>query len=120
MGSIRGAICAKNTVEDIAQKSVLLVKTIIEQNELSLDKIEAVIFSVTDDLNACYPAKSVREELNLNQAAFMCFREMSVPNTLSNCIRVCVLVEGLAQNRCKHCYLGEAAALRTDLQNKSE
>ena len=115
MGAIRGAICAKNTVEDIGQKSVRVVKAIIEQNSLSLDTIEAVIFSVTDDLNACYPAKSVREQLQLNHAAFMCFKEMSVPNSLSNCIRVCVLVSGLEQKQCKHCYIGETAVLRPDL-----
>ena len=115
MGAIRGAICAQNTVEDISQKSTQLVRTIIEQNHLSQDMIEAVIFSVTDDLNACYPAKSVREQLQLNHAAFMCLKEMSVPNSLSNCIRVCVLVTGLEQKACKHCYLGETAVLRPDL-----
>ena len=116
MGAIRGAICAKNTVDDIGQKSVELVRAIIDANKISPDKIEAVIFSVTDDLNACYPAKSVREQLNLNQTAFMCLKEMSVPASLPNCIRVCVLVAGLAQKKCKHCYLGEAAALRPDLK----
>ncbi|MCH5160150.1 MAG: chorismate mutase [Clostridiales bacterium] len=115
MGAIRGAICALNTVEDIEQKSLQLVKTIIEENNLSIEKIEAVFFSVTDDLNACYPAKSVREQLQLYNAAFMCFKEMSVPNSLPNCIRVCVLADGIEQKRCKHCYLGEAAMLRPDL-----
>ena len=116
MGAIRGAICAKNTIEDIGQKSVELVKAIIELNGLSLDKIEAIIFSVTDDLNACYPAKSVREELKLDQAAFMCVKEMNVPDSLKSCIRVCVFVENLAQKHCKHCYLGDAAVLRPDLK----
>ena len=117
MGAIRGAICAKNTVSDIGEKSVQLLKAIMQQNDVLPSSIQAVIFSVTDDLNACYPAKQVREELQLNNVAFMCLKEMSVPNSLPNCIRVCVLVEGLAQQQCKHCYLGEAAALRPDLQN---
>ena len=116
MGAIRGAICARNTVEDIGQKSVELIRAIIDDNGISSDKIEAVIFSVTDDLNACYPAKSVRERLGLNQVAFMCLKEMSVPDSLPNCIRVCVLVKGLAQKKCHHCYLGEAAVLRPDLK----
>ena len=116
MGAIRGAICAKNTVEDIGQKSLELVSAIINDNGLSLNKIEAIIFSVTDDLDACYPAKSVREQLKLDNVAFMCLQEMKVPNSLPHCIRVCVLVEGLAQNKCIHCYLGEAAVLRPDLK----
>ena len=118
MGAIRGAICAKNTVEDIGQKSVQLVRTIIEQNKLATCQIEAVIFSVTDDLNACYPAKSVREQLRLDNAAFMCLKEMSVPNSLPYCIRVCVFAAEIEQKQCKHCYLGEAAALRPDLSHK--
>ena len=118
MGAIRGAICAKNTVTDIGEKSVELVQAIIERNALSPEQIQAVIFSVTDDLNACYPAKSVRETLHLDCAAFMCLKEMSVPNSLQNCIRVCVIVENLLQKQVEHCYLGAAAVLRPDLSNK--
>ena len=115
MGAIRGAICAQNTIEDIGQKSVDLVSAIVNANGISLECIEAVIFSVTQDLNACYPAKSVREQLHLDDVAFMCLQEMAVPNSLPKCIRVCVFVNGLAQKECVHCYLGETAVLRPDL-----
>ena len=115
MGAIRGAICANNTVEDIGQKSVRLIQKIMEQNKLSPCQIEAIIFSVTDDLNTCYPAKSVREKFQLDNVAFMCLQEMRVPNSLPNCIRVCVFVTELDQKQCKHCYLDEAATLRPDL-----
>ena len=118
MGAIRGAICAENTVEDISAKSLQLVREIVASNGVNLDDIEAIIFSVTEDLNACYPAKSVREGLNLPNVAFMCFAEMKVPNSLAHCIRVCVLVNGLSQNACRHCYIGEAAILRRDLEAK--
>ena len=118
MGAIRGAICAENTVEDISAKSLTLVNEIIARNNLCLADIEAIIFSATDDLNACYPAKSVREQLNLPNVAFMCFAEMKVTGSLAHCMRVCVLVSGLPQSECKHCYLGEAAALRRDLEAK--
>ena len=116
MGAIRGAICAENTIEDISQKSVDLIGTIINQNSISPDRIEAIIFSVTDDLNACYPAKSVREQFHLDNVAFICVQEMRVPGSLPNCIRACVLVNGLAQNKCFHCYLGQAQVLRPDLK----
>lgn len=119
MGAIRGAICAENTVADIGAKSVELVEAIIEQNAISSEQIQAVIFSVTDDLNACYPAKSVREQLRLGNVAFMCLKEMSVPNALKNCIRVCVLVEDLPQKQVKHCYIGDTGLLRPDLSCKS-
>ena len=116
MGAIRGAICAKNTVEDISDKSLRLVREIVARNGINTEDIEAIFFSATKDLDACYPAKSVREQLQLNNVAFMCFSEMNVANSLSHCIRVCVFVKDLVQSDCKHCYLGEAANLRADLK----
>lgn len=115
MGAIRGAICAENSIEDISSKSLLLIKKIMEANSLIPEDISAVIFSCTRDLNACYPAKSVRENLNLPNVAFMCLTEMDVVNSLSNCIRVCVIVDNILQKDCKHCYIDKAAILRQDL-----
>lgn len=116
MGAIRGAICANNTQEDISAKSVELVTEIFKANSIDGSDVQAIFFSATADLNACYPAKAVREQLNLDKAAFMCFTEMAVENSLAKCIRVCVFVDKLSQNDCKHCYLGEAKALRQDLK----
>lgn len=115
MGAIRGAICAKNTKEDISARSVELMEAIFSENSLSPDDVTAVFFSVTKDLDACYPAKAVREHFAMKDTAFMCFAEMSVVDALAHCIRVCVLVDGMAQSRCKHCYIGEASALRPDI-----
>ena len=115
MGAIRGAICAENTVEDISAKSLQLVNEIILRNNLDTNDISAIIFTVTDDLNACYPATSVRQSLHLTNVAFMCCAEMKVVNSLAHCIRVCVMVEGITQQQCKHCYLGTASVLRPEL-----
>ena len=116
MGAIRGAICAENTIEDISAKSLELVKMILARNSVNTSDIQAILFSATADLNACYPAKSVREQLNIPNVAFMCFAEMNVANSMSHCIRVCILVDGLPQKACKHCYLGDAALLRADIK----
>ena len=116
MGAIRGAICADNTVEDISTKSLQLVREIFSRNKIEKNHVTAIFFSVTNDLNACYPAKSVREQLGLANVAFMCFAEMNVPSSLMHCIRVCVFVDDLPQEQCKHCYLGEAQVLRADLK----
>ena len=116
MGAIRGAICAENTIEDISCKSLQLVNEIITRNKIEKKRITAIFFSCTEDLDVCYPAKSVREQLDLSNVAFMCFGEMKVTGSLSHCIRVCVFVDGLAQEQCKHCYLGQAAVLRADLE----
>ncbi len=115
MGAIRGAVCVTNNVKDIEEKSVELIESIIKANGISAKDIDAVFFSATEDLDACYPAKSVREKLSLTNVAFMCFSEMYVAGSMRGCIRVCVFVPGLSQTNCKHCYLGKAKDLRKDL-----
>ena len=116
MGAIRGAICADNTIEDISAKSCDLVREILSRNNVQKDDIQAIIFSATQDLDACYPAKRVREQLDLPNVAFMCVAEMNVQGALDHCLRVCVLVDGMPQRSCKHCYIGKAAVLRADLK----
>lgn len=115
MGAIRGAICAENTKQDISAKAIELVAAILERNNLLSDEIEAIFFSATGDLNACYPAKAVREHFAMSNVAFMCLAEMTVSNSLDHCLRVCVFTPVRSQSDCKHCYLGRASVLRTDL-----
>ena len=115
MGAIRGAICCENTCASIGEKAVELVGEILKVNKISASDVDAVFFTSTSDLNACYPAKAVREQLNMSNVAFMCAQEMDIAVSLEHCIRVCVFVPKLSQKRCKHCYLGEAKSLRIDL-----
>lgn len=120
MGAIRGAVCAENTDVDISNKAVELIREIFIRNDLCPQDIEAVIFSVTEDLDACYPAKAVREVFSMGDAAFMCLSEMSVCGSIDHCIRVCVFVRQeirKKQSQYVHCYLGKAKALREDLSN---
>lgn len=116
MGAIRGAICADNTIQDVEEKSVRLVTQILTANNIAVDDVEAVFFSVTADIDVCYPAKSVRERLSMSNVAFMCLAEMRVQESIGNCIRVCVFAPGLAQKECVHCYVGQAKVLRPDLE----
>lgn len=117
MGVIRGAICAENSQNDIFDKATELVQKICEQNNLSPSDVDAVIFSATDDLDACYPAKAVRERLAMPNAAFMCLAEMKVKGSLDHCLRVSVFTPKILQSDCKHCYIGRASCLRNDLSS---
>ena len=116
MAVIRGAICANNTIEDISSKSVELVNSIIQENNVDLQHVSAIIFSATKDLDACYPAKAVREQLCLSNVAFMCFHEMDVAGSLDHCIRVGIFVDDFSQSNVKHVYIGRAQQLRKDLK----
>ncbi|MBQ7914206.1 MAG: chorismate mutase [Clostridia bacterium] len=116
MAVIRGAICANNTIEDISSKSLELVNSIIQENNVDLQHVSAIIFSATKDLDACYPAKAVREQLCLSNVAFMCFHEMDVAGSLDHCIRVGIFVDDFSQSNVKHVYIGRAQQLRKDLK----
>lgn len=115
MGAIRGAICAENTESGISGSAVELIEQILLRNNLRSDEVDAIIFSATSDLDACYPAKAVRERFSMSNVAFMCLSEMSVRGSLERCLRACVFTTARSQQDCKHCFLGNAAVLRTDL-----
>lgn len=117
MAAIRGAICAENDVESIGSASICLIEEIIGQNHLDVSDIESIIFTVTADLDAAYPAKSVREKFQMYNVAFMCAQEQFVVNSLDKCIRVCVTCGTLRQKDVKHCYVGKASVLRPDLSD---
>lgn len=115
MGAIRGAICAENTVADIEKNAIELVDEILAQNNLKPSDVDAVFFTATCDLNACYPAKAVRLRFEMTKVAFMCLAEMNVIGGLDHCLRVCVFAPKIQQNNVKHCYIGRAKQLRNDL-----
>lgn len=117
MAAIRGAICAENNEESIGNASVCLIEEIVKQNHLDVGYIESIIFTVTADLDAAYPAKAVREKFQMDNIAFMCMQEQFVANSLPKCIRVCVTCGNLRQKDVKHCYVGKASMLRPDLSN---
>src|SRR5208337_4370754 len=85
---IRGATTAEaNTRDDILSKTKELLDSIITRNRVELADIASVIFSVTDDLNAEYPAVSARE-MGWRFIPLFCTMEMAVSGSLTRCIRV--------------------------------
>lgn len=118
MAWIRGAICAENNENSVKEQTLKLFGTILQQNNLCQEDIEAVFFTVTKDIDVCYPAKFVRQAYpKLSNVAFVCVQEMYVVGALPKCIRVCVGTKSsLSQLEVKHCYLDGAECLRPDLR----
>lgn len=111
---IRGATtAATNTREEILSATRDLLERIVARNEVEMDDIASVIFTVTDDLDAEYPALGARQ-LGWNDIALLCAREIPVAGQrVERCIRVLMMVNTprtLAEIR--HIYLREAIALR--------
>lgn len=110
---VRGAITVKaNTREEIVSATKELLGELVKANQLAVEDIAAIIFTVTQDLNADFPAVAARE-LGWNDTALMCAREIDVPGSLPKCIRVLVLANlDVAQAAVKNVYLREAVNLR--------
>lgn len=116
---IRGAITVdNNTIEDIKNATVTLLKEMIVKNEIELTAISHAIFTLTKDINKVYPAKFARTELNFDNVPMMCYQELDIENSLEKCLRILLVVNTeKQQTEIKHVYLKGASVLRSDLKN---
>ncbi|WP_161820636.1 chorismate mutase [Sporotomaculum syntrophicum] len=118
MRGIRGAITVdENTTQAIGVAAQKLVEAMLTaNNNLAIEDIVSVLFTVTSDLNSAFPATAVREIAGFSQVPMMCALEIDVPGSLRRCIRVLMLVNTcMGPSEIKHVYLGDAARLRPDL-----
>lgn len=113
---IRGATTvSKNEEKAILEVTRELLVTMVEANNVSVDDIASAIFTVTQDLNAMFPAAAARE-LGWKYVPLMCSTEIPVKESLPMCIRVLLHVNtSRSQEDIKHIYLNEAFKLRPDL-----
>lgn len=110
---IRGAITVEeNSSEAIKNATLELLNAMISANNIEESKISHVIFTLTDDLNAAFPAKFARLDLGWKNAAMMCFHELDVPNSLSKCLRVLIVLNCDENFIPQFIYLKGAAILR--------
>ncbi len=114
--AVRGAITVdENTQEDILQGVQALLVAILKANHISQEDVVSAIFSMTQDLNAVFPAAGARLLGWSDIPLFGCV-EVDVPGSLSRCIRVLIHYETQAErSQVQHIYLRDAEALRPDL-----
>src|SRR5215218_8284489 len=114
--ALRGA----TTVEADERDAILagtdeLMRELLERNGLTASDLVSCIFTLTPDLHAEYPAVAARE-MGLSSVPLLCARELDVPGAMPRVIRTlihCYLGDGREP---QHVYLGDAVALRLDLQ----
>ena len=112
---IRGATTATgNSVKEIEEAVVELMDELISRNNLIKTNLLAITFSVTKDLNACFPASIARKCNGLDSVAFLDCQQMYVSNDVDFCIRVMAQVLLPSKNPVKHPYLRGASKLRSD------
>ena len=110
---IRGATAAaENTAEAIYEATRELLSKLIEANEIEEQDVAAAYFTMTPDLNACFPAAAARQ-LGWNSTALMGATEVDVPGSLERCIRILILLNtDKAPADLVNLYLNGTATLR--------
>ena len=112
---LRGAITTQgNEVETIEESVTKLVKELVNRNELNPEHIVSITFSVTADLDACFPAAIARRQPGWENIALLDCQQMSVKGDLCFCIRIMAHVWMPINQKPQHPYLGEAILLRPD------
>ncbi|HEV7363684.1 MAG TPA: chorismate mutase [Solirubrobacteraceae bacterium] len=113
--AIRGATSVeRNDAESILAATEELVREVMARNDLSADDMVSCIFTATDDLDAEFPAVAARR-LGLDSVPLLCSREIPVPGALPRVIRLLLHYHAGEDHQPAHVYLGEARALRADL-----
>ena len=90
------------------------MRELISRNELTPEAMVSCIFTVTDDLDAEFPAVAARAA-GLDSVPLLCCREIPVPGSMPRVIRALVHHYAPAGHSPAHVYLGETQALRSDL-----
>ncbi len=118
---IRGATTANhNDREEILAATTELLQLMVNLNDLIVEDIASIIFTVTDDLDAAFPALAARQ-LGWNEIALMCMREIPVPNSLAKCIRVLLLVNTTrSASEMQHVYIRGASSLRPEFEPETK
>lgn len=113
---VRGAITVRdNSEEEILVATREMLRKLTEDNGVNPEEIAAAIFTVSQDLNAAFPAKAARQ-MGWDLVPLMCATEIAVPGSMGGVVRVMVLWNTTkSQAEIKHVYLRDAVKLRPDL-----
>src|SRR2546428_4756138 len=111
-GIRRATSVEHNDREAILAATTELLHLHISRNELRAEDVASVIFTVTEDLDAEFPALAARY-LGWTEVALICTREIPVPGSLGKCIRILLHVNTTrSAAEIQHVYIRKAVNLR--------
>jgi chorismate mutase len=114
--AIRGAVQIEADERDaILEGTAELVTEVMARNELTTDDVISVLFTVTPDLTAEFPALAARK-IGFHEVPLMCAMEIAVPGAMPRVVRLIAHVDtDRPRSAIQHVYLRGAAALRLDI-----
>ena len=116
---IRGATTVEhNDREEILAATMEVLQLMMRQNDVLIEDVASAIFTVTEDLDAEFPALAARQ-LGWEEVALICAREIPVPNSLGKCIRILLHVNTTrSASEIQHVYIRGAINLRSTTATK--
>jgi len=113
---IRGATTVEaNEAGAILAATRELLQALVAAHGLDVRDLASVIFTVTPDLDAAFPARAARD-IGWTEVPLLDALEIPVPGSLPRCIRVLIHWNtDRRQDEVEHVYLRGAQALRPDL-----
>ena len=117
---IRGAITVDNNDrEEILAATTELLSLMVHENNVHTEDIASASFTLTDDLDAVFPALAARQ-IGWNEVPLICMREIPVPDSLEKCIRVLLLVNTTCSaSEIEHIYIRKAISLRPEFVSET-
>jgi chorismate mutase len=114
--AIRGATTvASDEAALIREATRELLAALVRENDVDVDDIVSVLFTMTPDLRGDFPAYAARE-LGWLDVPLLCMAEIDVPGALPRCIRVLIhVMSARGRGDIRHAYLRNAVTLRPDL-----
>ena len=121
MRALRGATTVENNTKDeIFNATIEMMNEIISKNGVDISDIADIIFTVTPDLTAVFPAAAVRK-MGITDVPLLDMAAPDIDGALKKCIRVMVHINTDKDNKdLVHIYLNGAKALRPDLIKKNK
>jgi chorismate mutase len=114
--ALRGATSVdRNEPDAILGATEWLLREIMKRNDLAPEDVVSCIFTLTDDLDAEFPAVAARN-IGFSGVPLLCAREIPVPGALPRVIRILMHYHAAEDHEPRHIYLGEARRLRLDLE----
>lgn len=112
---VRGATTVARDDRELVLKATReLLGLMIRLNEIETEDVASAIFTTTPDVVSAFPATAARQ-LGWLDVPLMCSHEISVPGSLSHCVRILLHWNtNKPQHEIQHVYLHEARTLRPD------
>ena len=114
--AIRGATQLEHDDrEHLFERTIELVRAVLDANALSSDDLVSIFFTCTPDLRSDFPAAAARE-MGMGDVPLMCAVVIDVPGALPHVVRLLAHVNtDVPRQDVRHVYLHGATVLRRDL-----